>query len=281
MSWSRSSRSVTKWSRRLIVSLAGCGLSVVGMAAAGTAPAGAATSLNWATSQSNNWSGYNVGILSKGSPITSVAANWTVPTASAHQAGQAEYSAMWIGIGGGCIDPSCTVTDETLIQLGTEQDVNTDGSTSYSAWWETIPAPSVSTSITIHPGDQIHAAITQSTIPETWNMTIQDLTDGQSFTGLTSLPLPYPSDYTTGEFIVETPVVTSTSGAGIGTMPNLSGANFDLATLNGAPAGFTSAEGIQLVNSSGAVEATPSAPDSDTDGFAVCTYSSSCSAPGS
>ena len=36
-------------------------------------------------------------------------------------------------------------------------------------------------------------------------------------------------------------------------------------------------EEIQLVNGSGTVLATPSAPDSDADGFDDCTYATSCS----
>src|SRR5919197_1967274 len=78
--------------------------------------------------QSSNWSGYNQGTLEQGSKLfTSIDGDWTVPTASQHRAGEAEYSSTWIGIGGGCIDATCTVTDTTLIQLGTEQDVDSNG----------------------------------------------------------------------------------------------------------------------------------------------------------
>src|SRR5690242_18276111 len=93
--------------------------------------------------QSNNWSVYNQGTLEQGTKLfTSMAGDWTVPTASQHKAGEAEFSSSWIGIGGGCVDAGCTVTDNTLIQLGTEQDVDTSGTAAYSAWWEIIPAPS-------------------------------------------------------------------------------------------------------------------------------------------
>ena len=50
-----------------------------------------------------------------------------MPTATQHTAGQAEASSDWIGIGGGCVDAGCTVTDSTLIQTGTEQDVSATG----------------------------------------------------------------------------------------------------------------------------------------------------------
>ena len=80
------------------------------------------------TNQSSNWFGYSQGALEQGDKLfNSVSGNWTVPTATQHSAGQAEDSSDWIGIGGGCIDSSCTATDSTLIQTGTEQDVSTTG----------------------------------------------------------------------------------------------------------------------------------------------------------
>src|SRR5947209_11957524 len=66
--------------------------------------------------QSNNWFGYNQGALEQGGKLfNSIAGNWTVPRASQHTKCQAEYSSTWIGIGGGCVDSGCLVTDPTLI----------------------------------------------------------------------------------------------------------------------------------------------------------------------
>ena len=62
-----------------------------------------------------------------------------MPKASQHKKGEDEYSSTWGGIGGGCLETSCTVTDQTLIQAGTEQDV-VSGKPQYSAWWKLIPA---------------------------------------------------------------------------------------------------------------------------------------------
>lgn len=45
---------------------------------------------------------------------------WTVPIATAHASGRVEDSASWVGIGGGCVTDDCTMTDNTLIQAGTE-----------------------------------------------------------------------------------------------------------------------------------------------------------------
>src|SRR5690348_3020136 len=89
------------------------------------------------TNQSSNWFGYNQGTLEKNNTLfNSITGNWTVPKATQHTSGQAESSSDWIGIGGGCIDSGCTVGDSTLIQTGTEQDVDSTGKASYSAWWE-------------------------------------------------------------------------------------------------------------------------------------------------
>jgi hypothetical protein len=226
-------------------------------------------------SQSNNWSGYNQGFLEKSTTFHSISAQWTVPTATQHTKGRAENSATWIGIGGGCLDTACTAGDNTLVQAGTEQDVAPDGSASYAAWWEIVPVPSVTASIAVHAGDVITCTIGEA-VPEVWNITLKDVSDGQSFTQT----VPYPSSYMTAEWILETPVVINTSGAsGIAAMPNLSPTHFSLATVNGHSARLNPAEGLQLIDSSGATLATPSAPSPGSDGFNDCTYAGSCPAP--
>ncbi|HTZ07686.1 MAG TPA: G1 family glutamic endopeptidase [Acidimicrobiales bacterium] len=225
-------------------------------------------------STSDNWSGYDKGFLEHDTTFDAIGAEWTVPTATQHTPGQAESSATWIGIGGGCLDTSCTETDNTLIQAGTEQDVAADGTASYSAWWEIVPVPSVSSSITVDPGDLISCSITQS-LPEVWDITLKDLTDGQSFTET----VPYASSYLTAEWIEETPLEIGTSGTGISALPDLSTTHFSDATVNGAGADLVPAEAVQLVDSSGTPLATPSAPDAAGTGFDDCSYASACAAP--
>jgi peptidase A4-like protein len=230
-----------------------------------------------AANQSNNWSGYNQGTLEQGGTLFhSIGAQWTVPAATQHTSGQAESSSDWIGIGGGCIDASCVLTDPTLIQTGTEQDVGADGSASYSAWWEVIPGPSLTiTSMAIHPGDRMSASIAEAAPnSEVWTITISDLSDGQSY----ATTVPYSSTHATAEWIQETPLVLG-AGAGFAALPNLTMPQFDHATVNGSPANLKPSEQIQLMDSSGNVIAAPSSPDPDTDGFNVCTWASTCSAP--
>jgi hypothetical protein len=230
------------------------------------------------TNQSTNWFGYDQGTLEQGVKLfNSISGDWTVPTASQHTAGQAEYSADWIGIGGGCVDAGCTLTDATLIQTGTEQDVAADGSPSYSAWWEIIPGPSLTiSSMTVDPGDRMHASIAE-VVPdsELWRITIEDLTRGESY----STTVPYPSTHDTAEWIEETPLVLGTS-AGFAALPNLTSPAFDRATVNGQPADLNASEEIQLVDSSGNVIGAPSTPDPDADGFNACAWASGCAAPG-
>lgn len=230
-----------------------------------------------AGNKSDNWSGYNQGTLEQGGTLFhSISAQWTVPTAAQHAGGQAESSSDWIGIGGGCIDAGCTLTDSTLIQAGTEQDVSPAGQASYSAWWEVIPGPSLTiTSITVHGGDLMSASIAE-TIPDSdvWTISIGDLSDGQSYT----TTVPYTSTHATAEWIQETPLVIGT-GAGLAAQPNLASPAFDHATVNGAPANFKPSEEMQLIDSSGNVIGATSAPDPDADGFNVCAWAATCSAP--
>ena len=108
----------------LCVSLAACAVAASSASAAlkshGQLLRLAPHGLTLNTNSSSNWFGYNQGSLEQGGKLfNSISANWTVPTVTQHTAGQAEASSDWIGIGGGCIDASCTTTDSTLIQTGT------------------------------------------------------------------------------------------------------------------------------------------------------------------
>ena len=93
--------------------------------------------------ESSNWAGYDQGMLEAGKTtgFHQVSAKWVVPKATQHTPGRAEYSSTWVGTGGGCIDVNCTVGDGTLIQAGTNQDVDASGHATYGAWYEIIPAP--------------------------------------------------------------------------------------------------------------------------------------------
>ncbi len=227
--------------------------------------------------QSNNWSGYNEGTLEKGGvQFHHVGGTWVVPTATQNAPGEAEYSASWVGIGGGCVDANCTVGDATLIQAGTSQDVDAGGAARYSAWWEIIPKPSTAiANFNVSAGNVVFVDIVE-TSPGLWAITVKNQTTGQTFKTTT----PYTSTYTTAEWIEETPVVIDSTGkVTVGPLPRLSTTNFDQSMTNGHPAGLTAAEEVRLVDTKGTTLATPSAPDPDADGFNVCTFATSCAAP--
>jgi hypothetical protein len=227
------------------------------------------------TNESSNWFGYDQGTLEQGSTLfNSITGDWTIPTATQHTAGQAEDSSDWIGIGGGCIDAGCTATDSTLIQTGTEQDVDSTGAASYSAWWELVPAPSLTISnMTVEPGDHMHASLSE-VVPDSnvWTITLQDVTRGESFTQT----VPYTSTHATAEWIEETPLEIGTD-AGFASLPNLSNPGWTSATVNGISANLKSSEQMDLIDSNSNVIGTPSAPNSTANGFDECTWATTCS----
>jgi hypothetical protein len=240
---------------------------------AGVRPSVNVPSVN--TDKSSNWFGYNQGALEPGETLFhSITGNWTVPRASQHKKHEAEYSSDWIGIGGGCENTSCSVTDSTLIQTGTEQDVSASGKPSYSAWWEVIPSPSVTISgMKVGPGDHMHAAV-RETSPGVWKVTIKDLTRREAY----STTAPYSSTEGSAEWIEETPLIVG-SNSGFAPLPNLTKAFFDHGTANGHAANLKKVQKVELTSSSGKVVGIPSSPDPDHDGFAACAWATFCAAP--
>jgi hypothetical protein len=231
------------------------------------------------TNQSDNWSGYNIGAdypqEAAGTTFTNITGQWTVPTATQHTAGQAEDSASWIGIGGGCVTANCDVTDSTLIQAGTEQDVSSTGQASYDAWWEIIPEPETEVSLPVSPGNKVYVSIDEAGTPGVWSITIDNLSTGKTFSTTT----PYSSSMDTAEWIEETPLEIGTGGTALAAMPNLGSVHFTNASLNVASPGFQTADEVQLITSSGQVLATPSAPGPEANAFNDCVWKTTCTAP--
>jgi hypothetical protein len=231
------------------------------------------------TNTSDNWSGYNIGAdypqVPAGTTFTNITGEWTVPTAQQQTAGQAEDSASWIGIGGGCVTDNCDVTDSTLIQAGTEQDVSATGQASYDAWWEIIPETETEVSLPVTAGNKIYVSIDEAGTPGIWSITIDNLSTGESFSTTT----PYSSSMDTAEWIEETPLEIGTGGTALAAMPTLGTVHFTNATLNAANPGFQTVDEIQLITSSGQVLATPSAPGPAQDSFNDCVWKTTCAAP--
>jgi Peptidase A4 family len=223
--------------------------------------------------QSSNWFGYNQGSLELGGKqFNAISGDWTVPAATQHTRGQDEYSSDWIGIGGGCVDSACAVGDGTLIQTGTESDVDASGKPSYSAWWEVIPGPSIDITMTVAAGDHMHASLAEL-LPgsNVWTITLQNVTRAQTFT----TTVPYSSSHLTAEWIEETPLLIGTN-AGLAALPNLTDPAFTNATTNGVNANLQTSEQIFLIDANSNVIGAPSAPNATHDGFSACTWATSC-----
>ncbi len=168
----------------------------------------------------SQWSGYMVAsdIQNKSPVVTSVSGSWAVPEVKSSE--NNTFSGVWIGIGG--------YGEETLIQMGTEQEYISSGS-AYYAWYELYPDYLVRIpSLHVQSGDTITASI--SLINEnasTWSIELHDVTRGEAFKKV----VVYNSSMLSAEWIVERPKVNDT----ISTLANFGIVRFTecKATLDG------------------------------------------------
>lgn len=126
----------------------------------------------WDTVYSTNWSGYaaetNLSTPASNA-VTQVSGSWKVPSVSGKTTA---YSSVWVGIDG--------YSSNSVEQLGTEQDTSRSGGTSYYAWYEMYPNPSMEiTSVKLSPGDSISASVTYSS--GAYTLKIADNSTGKSF----------------------------------------------------------------------------------------------------
>lgn len=185
---------------------------------------------------SGNWSGYAI----TGGSYAQVAATWTVPTPDA--SASPAYSAIWIGIDG--------FQNNSLIQIGTEQDVTTRG-TQYYAWWEVLPsAEARAGSLAIHGGDRMAAAIARGT-DGSWTLSMRNLSTGQAFATTQSYGGPLGS----AEWIVEAPNVGNQPTA----LAHYGAAPFTSVYANGASANLSRSQAGTMVQG-GQQVSTPSNP---------------------
>jgi hypothetical protein len=208
---------------------------------AGPRPAaGTATTVSASTQQTLNWSGE----VATGTSFTSVSGAWTVPAVTASLSNR--DSATWVGIGGG----STSATG--LIQTGTDQHTST-GITNYSAWYEVLPAPSITIvdpttglPATVAPGDAIQAEVRRQTTG-LWLIQIEDVTQGWIAHGTFS----YAGTTLTAEWVEEAPTLNST----IETLADFHSVRFT--GMQDTAAGTATLLAVQMVNGSGSVIAYP------------------------
>ena len=133
----------------------------------------------------SNWSGYAIAKFQTGQTYTTASGAWTVPSVSFDTSDTSgsttQYSSTWVGIGGYCQNSLCTRADRTLIQLGTEQDVSLNGTTSYYSWYELIPKYPVvmpTNQYLVTPGDFISVSmVCNQPCPsknQSWTLTMWD-----------------------------------------------------------------------------------------------------------
>lgn len=228
----------------------------------GGPPGGGTTTFGWASS---NWSGYAVSSNHRGA-YTSVSGTWVVPSVTAPNGSNtgSYYSSSWVGIDG--------FNNSKLIQTGTEQDV-VSGSTSYSAWWEILPAPETAISSTtdpVSPGDTMTATITQLSGSE-WNITLTDSTKGWTFTTSQT----YRGPGTSAEWIEEAPTV----GGQIATLADYSSPTpFSQGHVNSSNPNLVTSDGGVMIQGGNQVS-TPSKPSSSGNSFNMAYGSESPAAP--
>jgi hypothetical protein len=215
---------------------------------------------------STNWSGYAQDNYLTNVTYTSASFSWTVPAVKFVPKGLEfqQASSIWVGIGGDCENSSCSKEDSTLIQLGTEQDVNVFGQTNYYPWYEVLPASETQISETVEPGDQMTASLAcivncKSNAIQVWTLTMQDLTRGWKF----SKNLFYASSLLSVEWIVEAPFSGSV----------LPMADFGTATLSAAledslNPGLIAAQAIYLQDAKG--QTTSVSSPAGGDAFNAC-----------
>jgi hypothetical protein len=167
------------------LALAWCGL------AAPSARASTATVL------SPNWGGYAV----TGAKYRRVTGTWIVPRGLC-TAGSPDASAVWVGLGG------FNEGSDALEQTGTELDCTSSGRAQYTAWYELVPALSVTLPMKVHAGDRISASVT--VVRTQVALVLRDSTTGARFAK--TLHMPVAPDVTSAEWIVEAPSACARSG---------------------------------------------------------------------
>jgi hypothetical protein len=188
------------------------------------------------TFYSTNWSGY-VATAPAGDAFSDISSTWVVPTIKDVGTTPA-YSADWVGFDG--------VTDSTVEQCGTSGDLESNGTTSYYAWYEFYSLPEVqipSTTLAIHAGDKITAEVTFEPLESSagsyaYLFDITDVTTGDSFNNNGNPEITASNDLrSSAEWIAEAPTVNGSQA----TFANYGSITFSNDVAAALPVGSTSA----------------------------------------
>jgi hypothetical protein len=162
-----------------------------------------------APSTSSNWAGYvatgpgSTGTTASASmSYTDVTGQWVEPKAVCD--GTPTSVALWVGLGG------FSVGAGSLEQAGTAADCLPGGKPHYYAWYELVPADSVTVKLKVNPGDLMTSSV--EVVGKTGRILVQvkDRTRGVAFTR--QLPMASP-DLSSAEWIAEAPAECTTPGS--------------------------------------------------------------------
>ncbi|HUY53807.1 MAG TPA: G1 family glutamic endopeptidase, partial [Candidatus Nanopelagicaceae bacterium] len=162
-------------------------------------------------------------------PYTQVSGTFTVP--SLYQGQTNTYLSEWVGVDG--------FNNSDLIQAGIQESPVPGSTTTFYLfpWWEILPATETPiTTMTVNPADQVTITISQLS-GSTWTITLDDSTDGQSFTTNQTYTGPGAS----AEWIVEAPQV----GVSISTLADYTTTTFSGLGATGPQMGYTEVVMVQ------------------------------------
>jgi hypothetical protein len=198
------------------------------------------------TEYSENWSGY----VATAGGYSSVESGWTQPGANCSGTGGATTdAAFWVGLDG--------VGSDTVEQTGSDA-VCQNNSASYGAWFEAYPDPSYGYDATVEPGDQFESLVYAP--GDSFEIFIEDVTQG--WYGEQNIVLSN-AEKASAEVIAEAPY-----SGGILPLTNFGTVAFSGAEANGTGLSSLSPIQVDMVSSSGALEATTSALPS-TNAFSI------------
>ena len=180
--------------------------------------------------ESTNWSGY----AAASGTYKSVSASWTEPTGTCSSGDQ--YSSFWVGLDG--------YNSSTVEQTGSE--VDCAGRTpEYYSWYEMYPAYPVNFSNAVSPGDHFTGSVTFNG-GSSYTLVLSDTTKGWSHTINASLSGAANSS---AEVIAEAPCCTASGG--ILPLAHFSPITFSSATVNGSAIGNFSPTEIIMIDNAG------------------------------
>ncbi len=188
---------------------------------------------------SDNWAGHG----EEGTGFTQVSGSFIVPSVDVGATSSSVVS-EWVGIDG--------MTNHSLLQIGVEElpDPLSPGTFLVQPWWEELPASQVNIpSMSVRAGDLVTADVYQLS-GSTWEVSLVDQTNGQSF----QRQVTYSGPQTSAEWIVEAPYSQA-----IGVVPLAPFSPPVLWSNVSATATEVSRDATVIMSSGSIVQATPTA----------------------